>query len=146
MGKLALIGGHSILGSDTSSWGTINSPGNTNTINNAPGPNDIYQVPQDIRYFLTGIERKRTNGQLTLQYRPVDSVTATLDYTWRNGYRDGYPLFSAGAGNGGTSPQLVEQPQISWRKLTEEALAALPGQRITVDVDGRIVRQEASPE
>lgn len=72
--------------------------------------------------------------------------TATLDYTWRNGYRDGYPLFSAGAGNGGTSPQLVEQPQISWRKLTEEALAALPGQRITVDVDGRIVRQEASPE
>ena len=75
-------GYHSILGSDTSSWGTINSPGNTNTINNAPGPNDIYQVPQDIRYFLTGIERKRTNGQLTLQYRPVDSVTATLDYTY----------------------------------------------------------------
>ncbi len=45
-------------------------------------PNDIYQVPQDIRYFLTGIERKRTNGQLTLQFRPVESVTATLDYTY----------------------------------------------------------------
>ncbi len=75
-------GYHSILGSDTASWGTINSPGNTNTITNAPGPNDIYQVPQDIRYFLTGIERKRTNGQLTLEYRPVDSVTATLDYTY----------------------------------------------------------------
>ncbi len=75
-------GYHSILGSDTSSWGTINGAGNTNTITNAPGPNDIYQVPQDIRYFLTGIERKRTNGQLTLQWRPVDSVTATLDYTY----------------------------------------------------------------
>ena len=74
-------GYHSILGSDTSSWGTIgnNPPGN---ITNGPGPNDIYQVPQDIRYFLTGIERKRTNGQLTLQYRPVDSLTATLDYTY----------------------------------------------------------------
>jgi TonB-dependent receptor len=74
-------GYHSILGSDTSSWGTIgnNPPGN---ITNGPGPNDIYQVPQDIRYFLTGIERKRTNGQLTLQYRPVDAVTATLDYTY----------------------------------------------------------------
>ena len=62
-------------------WGSIahNPPAN---ITNGPGPSDIYQVPQDIRYFLTGIERKRTNGQLTLQYRPVDAVTATLDYTY----------------------------------------------------------------
>lgn len=65
---------------------------------------------------------------------------ATLTYTWRNGYRDGYPLFSAGAGDGGTSPALLEKPEVSWRTLTEEALAALPGRRITTDVDGRIVR------
>ena len=58
----------------------------------------------------------------------------------------GYPLLSAGAGNGGTSPKLVEEPQISWRKLTEEALAALPGQRITTDLDGRIVRVETAAE
>ena len=67
--------------------------------------------------------------------------TATLDYTWRNGYRDGYPLFSAGDGK--SSPALLEEPQISWRQLTEEALAALPGQRITTDVDGRIERIES---
>lgn len=67
---------------------------------------------------------------------------ATLTYTWRNGYRDGYPLFSAGAGGGGTSPALVASPEISWRQLTEEALAALPGQRITTDIDGRIERLE----
>jgi TonB-dependent receptor len=74
-------GYHSILGSDAGAWGSIT--GNpANTITNGPGPNDIYQVPQDIRYFLTGIERKRTNGQLTLQYKPVDSLTATLDYTY----------------------------------------------------------------
>jgi 2',3'-cyclic-nucleotide 2'-phosphodiesterase (5'-nucleotidase family) len=66
--------------------------------------------------------------------------TAMLDYTWRNGYRDGYPLFSEG--DGGSSPVLLERPEISWRQLTEEALAALPGQRITTDVDGRIERLE----
>lgn len=69
---------------------------------------------------------------------------ATLTYTWRNGYRDGYPLFSAG--NGATSPSLVAEPTISWRQLTEEALAALPGQRIATDLDGRIARIEAPAE
>ena len=69
---------------------------------------------------------------------------ATLTYIWRNGYRDGYPLFSAGGG--GTSPTLVGEPEISWRKLTEEALAALPGRRITTDLDGRIVRVEEQSE
>ncbi len=84
------------------------------------------------------------------QFTPLDLDhryrTATLDYTWRNGYRDGYPLFSAGAGAGGTSPTLVAEPAISWRQLTEEALAALPGRRITTDLDGRIVRIEAPAE
>jgi TonB-dependent receptor len=74
-------GYHSILGSDANAWGTIaNNP--PSSITNRPGPNDIYQVPQDLRYLITGIERKRTNGQLTLQFKPVDSVTTTLDYTY----------------------------------------------------------------
>ncbi len=71
---------------------------------------------------------------------------ATLTYTWRNGYRDGYPLFSAGAGDGGTSPALLEKPDVSWRTLTEEALVALPGRRITTALDGRIVRLEKRPK
>lgn len=79
-----------------------------------------------------------------MQFAPLDLDrryrAATLDYTWRNGYRDGYPLFSLG--DGGTSPTLLAEPAISWRQLTEEALAALPGQRITTDLDGRIVRAE----
>ncbi|HKC17605.1 MAG TPA: TonB-dependent receptor [Steroidobacteraceae bacterium] len=58
-------------------WGSI--AGASNVTNR---PTGIYQVPQDLRYLITGIERKRTNGQLTLQYRPIDSVTATLDYTY----------------------------------------------------------------
>jgi len=34
-----------------------------------------------IRYIHGDYERKRDNAQLTLQYRPIDSLTATLDYT-----------------------------------------------------------------
>jgi TonB-dependent receptor len=58
-------------------WGSI--AGATNVTNR---PTGVYQVPQDIRYLITGIERKRTNAQLTLQYRPIDAVTTTLDYTY----------------------------------------------------------------
>ena len=49
---------------------------------NRPGPGDIYSVPQVIGYELADYDRTRTNGQLTLQFRPVESVTATLDYTY----------------------------------------------------------------
>jgi 2',3'-cyclic-nucleotide 2'-phosphodiesterase (5'-nucleotidase family) len=85
----------------------------------------------------------RPNGEAGFAPLDLDRRyrAATLDYTWRNGYRDGYPLFSAGDGK--SSPALLEEPQISWRQLTEEALAALPGQRITTDVDGRIERIES---
>jgi 5'-nucleotidase len=88
----------------------------------------------------------RPNGEAGFAPLDLDRRyrAATLDYTWRNGYRDGYPLFSEG--DGGSSPALLERPEISWRKLTEEALAALPGRRITTDVDGRIVRVESPAE
>jgi 5'-nucleotidase len=66
---------------------------------------------------------------------------ATMSYIWKYGSRDDYPIFSLG--DGGTSPPLVEQPAISWRALTEEAIAALPDRRITTNVDGRIERVEA---
>ncbi len=45
-------------------------------------PSDTYSVPQNLGYSVNGIERKRTNGQLTLQFQPVDSLTTTLDYTY----------------------------------------------------------------
>ena len=63
---------------------------------------------------------------------------ATLDYLWKNGSRDGYPLFSLGAG--GTSPPLLPRPELSWRGITEEAITALPGRRITTEIEGRIER------
>ncbi len=75
-------------------------------------------------------------------YLPLDLArrysVASLDYLWEYGYRDGYPLFSAGGG--GTSPPRLPRPELSWRAITEEAIAALPGRRITAAIEGRIVR------
>jgi TonB-dependent receptor len=69
---------------DENNWGTIpneGAPGSEN-VTNHPGADDIYSVPQNLGYSVNGIERKRTNGQLTFQFKPIDSMTATLDYTY----------------------------------------------------------------
>lgn len=76
-------------------------------------------------------------GFVPLELGRTYSVS-TLDYLWKNGYRDGYPLFSLG--NGGASPPLLPRPELSWRGITEEAIAALPGHRITTGIEGRIER------
>jgi len=49
---------------------------------NRPDATDIYSVPQTIGYELADYDRSRTNGQLTLQFRPIEELTATLDYTF----------------------------------------------------------------
>lgn len=40
-----------------------------------------YFFPKDMNYSIENLERERSNGQLTLQYRPIDSLTITTDYT-----------------------------------------------------------------
>ena len=65
---------------DENSWGTI-PQGNTG-ITNRPGPSDLYSVPQNLNYNFNGVKRQRTNAQLTLQYKPVDTLVTTLDYTY----------------------------------------------------------------
>lgn len=66
---------------------------------------------------------------------------ATLRYLWRFGSRDGYALFAEG--DGGVSPPALAEPEVSWRALTEEAIARLPQRRITTGLDGRIERLAA---
>ncbi len=39
-------------------------------------------MPQNLGYSVNGIERKRTNGQVTFQFKPTDAITTTLDYTY----------------------------------------------------------------
>ncbi len=60
-------------------WGSL--PQNGSFVNR-PQENDVYAVPRSLAYTISEIERTRLNGQLTLQYRPVDNFTATLDYTY----------------------------------------------------------------
>lgn len=63
-------------------WGSV-APDNPNWAN-APQPGEIYSIPRNINYGFGQVQRERTNAQLTLQWEPIDSVTATLDYTYSN--------------------------------------------------------------
>ena len=69
---------------DENNWGTIAQPGTPGAagIVNRPDPTDIYSVPQNINYSMSGVKRQRTNGQLTLQFAPIKSLVTTLDYTY----------------------------------------------------------------
>ncbi len=40
-----------------------------------------YFFPKDMNYSIENLERERSNGQLTLQYQPIESLVMTLDYT-----------------------------------------------------------------
>ena len=65
-------------------WGSLAQPGDPRyaNITNHPKAGDVYQVQQNGAYDINYMERERLNGQLVLQYRPFDSLTATLDYTY----------------------------------------------------------------
>ena len=81
----ALVGnGWRTFKGDESNWGTIPKQGEAGyeRITNRPKAGDIYSVPQNIGYSLNGVQRERTNGQLTLQFAPVKDIVATLDHTY----------------------------------------------------------------
>ncbi|NYF31831.1 TonB-dependent receptor [Sphingopyxis sp. JAI108] len=71
------------LGSENN-WGSLAQPGDprADNITNRPGPDDVYQVPQNASYDLNDINRERINGQAVLQFRPTDELTATVDYVY----------------------------------------------------------------
>jgi TonB-dependent receptor len=69
------------LSGDEANWGMI-PPAGDPSVENHPGPTDLYSVPQAFGYTVNSVHRQRTNGQVTLQWAPTDRVTATLDYTY----------------------------------------------------------------
>jgi len=70
-------------GSDVIDGSTLPQPGApVGSVTNRPGPNDLYERPQNFGYQVNGLERERVNGQAVLQFRPVKELTATLDYTF----------------------------------------------------------------
>ncbi|MEP2601543.1 MAG: TonB-dependent receptor, partial [Paraglaciecola sp.] len=64
---------------NTTDWGGV---ADDSTQINRPGADDVYSVPQTTIYRFEEQQRTRKNAQLVLQYRPVDTLTATLDYTF----------------------------------------------------------------
>ncbi len=64
------------------SGGNMYSMAPGGVIENAPDAGQLYARPNDIRYSFSDSQRERTNAQLTLQYRPVENLTATVDYTY----------------------------------------------------------------
>ncbi|TFW24341.1 TonB-dependent receptor [Duganella callida] len=71
---------------DENNWGTIPQGPSADcpqcTITNRPTGSQLYSVPQNLNYNFNGVKRQRTNAQLTLQYKPVDTLVTTLDYTY----------------------------------------------------------------
>ena len=64
-----------------SEWGGV--PYDSTTQVNRPLTSDErYSVPQNTGYELAEWDRVRTNGQVTLQWRPIETVTMTADYTY----------------------------------------------------------------
>jgi TonB-dependent receptor len=65
-------------------WQALPAPGDpaAGQYENLPGADENYWLPQEIAYAYNEVNRERLNGQLTLQWRPVDSLTVTLDYTY----------------------------------------------------------------
>jgi TonB-dependent receptor len=53
-------------------------------ITNPPGPNQLVSFTSDSRYHAADVHRERLNGQLTLQFRPMESLLLTGDVTYAN--------------------------------------------------------------
>ncbi len=49
---------------------------------NLPTTTQLYSTPINFGYRITEDKRTRTNGSLALQYKPVDTLTVGLDYTF----------------------------------------------------------------
>jgi TonB-dependent receptor len=109
---------------NSTDWGGI-PPASDPNQQNRPGAGDIYSVPQVIGYELADYERVRQNAQLTLQFRPVDNLTATLDYTYYEVEQDRtYNNLSAWFNFAGQETVWTDGPQASPLEYTENSVGS----------------------
>jgi TonB-dependent receptor len=71
----------------TEAWTSATPAGFVNggqgvVVNNAPAEGQLWSRPSDLRYEVQDNKRERSNAQLTVQFKPVEKLTATLDYTF----------------------------------------------------------------
>ena len=57
-------------------------PNSPTVFTNEPAAGETHALPSNLIYYMGDRERDRTNAQLTLQFKPQDNMTATLDYTY----------------------------------------------------------------
>jgi TonB-dependent receptor len=65
--------------SDTS---LVRAGGDPSNYTNAPADGELFAIPQDSRYDFSDLTRERINGQLVAQFRPMDALMLTADYTY----------------------------------------------------------------
>jgi len=79
--NIASIGGwHTNAGDTEGTWTSV--PSNDDQVNRPTDAAGNMSIPQSNAYNLSEYESERVNGQLTLQWAPSDTVTATVDYTY----------------------------------------------------------------
>lgn len=72
-----------LSGTVSSGWNTLRVAEEDPLIDAYPvAAGDLMSTPQNYMYRLDDYSRERTNAQLTLQWQPIESVTATADYTY----------------------------------------------------------------
>ena len=77
----ANVGGwHTVTGDTDGGWTGV--PMNAEQVNRPTEAGETTSIPQSLAYNLSDYTSERINSQLTLQYRPMDSLTATVDYTY----------------------------------------------------------------
>ena len=102
--NVAGIGGWWTLPGDTDSLAQ-SVPVDANQINRPTTANENLSVPQSQSYRLSEYSTDRINGQLTLQWAPSETVTATLDYTYSEfDLEQSYSDLSAWYGLGNQAP------------------------------------------
>ncbi|MGV0034220.1 MAG: TonB-dependent receptor [Candidatus Azotimanducaceae bacterium WSBS_2022_MAG_OTU7] len=107
---------------DAGGWGGI--PEDANQVNR-PGAGEIYSVPQAIGYEFNEYEQVRTNGQMTVQWRPQESVIATLDYTYADlELEHRYNNLSAWFNFGGQTTAWTDGPVASATRYSEASTSA----------------------
>jgi TonB-dependent receptor len=84
--QAAVANGWKTMRGDSTDGAHLARPGDPTypayTIENPPGADDVYGRPQNFGLSVNGVQRKRTNAQMVMQFAPTDSLTTTLDYTY----------------------------------------------------------------
>ncbi|MDA8946163.1 TonB-dependent receptor [Luminiphilus sp.] len=78
--------------------------------------NNLMATPQNLGYSLDEWTRERINGQITLQWQPLENLTATLDYTYaeldlRHTANTISAWFASGSGSGVST--LIDESGVS---------------------------------